>query len=412
MVERERILFIKDERVAEARELSTAAGRRRSGKVLLEGGEVLRWALDTGVRIEHVFVSDKPGFTESLDIITSLEAKGIPVLLATEGILKKITDTNYLVPVVGVGNLPVQDKETAKYGDFVLLFDHVSDHGNIGTIVRTAGGFGIKTIFTTDAETDLFYRKTVDASRGRVFGMRLARFGSAAEATAELKRLGYQIVATSPRAASLQSEAKLEKKPLALVIGNETDGISEELMNLADTTVQIPMSGGVESLNVGVAAGISVYELKLKLVIAMLVKYIRSTLGREVNVASKTIQMALDAQLQKICPFGSAQIILMMIMKCDGTMTLEQAGKDTAMFGEELEALLKPLLEGGYISKDSDGSRFEVTEKGGQLLGNLWQVIETAEDMILSGFDPEEKEKLFGYLKRIQDNCVAMTGRK
>lgn len=411
-MERERITSIKDERVTEARELSSAAGRRRSGKVLLEGEEVLRWALDAGVRIEHIFVLDKPGFIESLKILPSLEAKGIPVLLATEGILKKITDTNYLMPIVGVGKLPAGDKETARYGDFVLLLDGVSDHGNIGTIVRTAGGFGVKTIFTTDAETDLFYRKTVDASRGRVFGMRLVRFRSPAEAAAELKNLGYQIVATSPHAVSLQSETKLERKPLALVIGNEADGISEELMNLADTTVQIPMSSGVESLNVGVAAGISVYELKLKLVIAMLVKYIRSTLGREVNVASKTIQMALDAQLQKICPFGSTQIILMMIMKCDGTMTLEQAGKDTAMFGEELEALLKPLLEGGHIRREGEGGRFEVTEKGETLLGNLWPVIETAEDMILSGFEPEEKERLFGYLKRIQDNCVAMIGRK
>ncbi len=67
-------------------------------------------------------------------------------------------------------------------------------------------------------------------------------------------------------------------------MGNETDGISGTFLKHADVVVQIPMSTQVESLNVGVATGISVYELKLKLVLAMLTQYIRSTLGREMNV--------------------------------------------------------------------------------------------------------------------------------
>jgi TrmH family RNA methyltransferase len=414
MAERDKITSIKDERVIEARELSTVAGRRRRGKFLLEGEQAMRWALDAGVRLEHIFVSDKPGFFESAAILPLLDSKGIPVYSVSEGILKKITDTNYVVPLVGVGKIHESKTISAEYGDFVLLLDGVEDHGNIGTIVRTARSFGIKTLVATGSDIDLFYRKTIDASRGKVFAIRLERFGSSREAITKLKRLGYQIVATSPRAPILQSAVKLERKPLALVLGNEKDGISENVLELADIMVQIPMNGSVESLNVGVAAGISVYELKIKLVIAMLVKYIRSTLGREINVASKTIQMALDAELQKVSSFTSEQIILLMILKCDETMTLEQAGKDTTAFGEELEELLEPLLNEAYIlrrEKDSD-DRIEITEKGEQLLAELWPVIEAAEDKILAGFDEREKTELFDYLKRIQDNCISIINSK
>lgn len=410
MKESEKITSIKDQRVAEARELSTAAGRRKRKKFLIEGEQALSWALDSGVHIEHVFTPDKPGLIEYIGVMRLIVSKNIPILQTTDGILKKITDTNYLIPLIGVGVLPEKENESADYGDFVLLVDGVEDHGNIGTIVRTARSFGIKTLLTSCSETDLFYRKTVDASRGKVFDIRFEQFASGSEAVSELKKRGYQVVATNPRAPVLQGAVKLEKKPLALVLGNETNGISEEILSLADITVQIPMSGPVESLNVGVAAGISVYELKIKLVIAMLVKMIRSTLGREINVSGKSIQMAMDSELKKICPFDSTQIIFMMILKCDEMMTLEQASKDTNSFGAELEALLAPLYNCGFICRHRNGGSNEIriTEKGEELLGGLWPVLEAAEEKILSGFSSKEREQLFDFLKRIQQNCSAM----
>ena len=97
---------------------------------------------------------------------------------------------------------------------------------------------------------------------------------------------------------------KFTDKPIALVIGNETDGVSGELLENADKIIQIPMQSHVESLNVGVAAGISIYELKLKQVIGMIENKIRATLGREINVTSMFIQQVLDKKLKKFrnCP--------------------------------------------------------------------------------------------------------------
>jgi len=400
MAEVQSITSIKDPHVLEARALTSAAGRRQAQKALLEGEESLTWALEAGSPLEYVLFHDRIGQHPLLDL---LHDRGVECFSASEGILKKATETHYLIPFVGVAPLP---QEAAAVGDFVLVLNGVQDYGNIGTIVRTACGFGIRDIVATGGDFDLFYRKTIEASRGKVFDVRLKRFASGCAAVDYLKGQGFQVVATSPYGRVLQASAHLEKKPLALIVGNETEGVSEELLQKADLVVQIPMSGQVESLNVGVATGISVYELKFKLVVAMLTRYIRTTLGREVNVAGKLIQWALDAGLREVCDLNSTQVILLMVLKCDVTMTLEQVGKDTATFGEALRALLQPLLERGYVYAQDD--TITLTDAGEHLLGQLWGVVEASEDRILEGFSVAERQQLMDYLRRIQANCERM----
>ncbi len=399
----EQITSIKDERVVAARELASAAGRERTQKCLLEGEEILNWAMVAGAPIEHVFFHAKIGEHPLLSRLQDLQ---IPCYAVTDGILKKISETAYLIPFLGVGRIAHILDEPASLQDFVMVLDDVRDHGNLGTIIRTARAFGVRDILTTAPQVDLWYKKVIDASRGKVFDIRLQRFSSPETVCAELHRQGFQIVATSPRAPILQSVAQLQPKPIALVVGNETDGVCDAIFSRADLVVQIPMSGQVESLNVGVATGISVYELKLKLVMAMLTNYIRSTLGRDVNVAGKLIQHALDARLRSVAAFTSAQVIFLMVLKCDQTMTVAQVGKDLAMFGGELQALLQPLLAEGLIRADDETLR--LTEKGELLLGQLWGIVESTEDELLQGFSADERQTFRDFLRRLHTNCIRM----
>ncbi len=398
----EQISSIKDPRIVEARELSTASGRQTHRKCLLEGEQIIQWALDTNTPVERVFYDAK--IPETNAFLQFLRSRNVPCFAVTDGILKKISDTRYVIPFIGIAT-PLTTDVSRK--DFVVVLDHVKDHGNIGTIIRTAKAFGIRQVFSTSPDCDLFYKKTIEASRGNVFETRLQTYASAEEAARALKEQGYQLVVTSPHAPRLQAAAQLRSKPVALVVGNETDGVSPELLEAADLTIQIPMSGRVESLNVGVATGISVYELKLKLVIAMLVNYIRSTLGREVNVTGKHIEQALDARLRKLSPFNSRQIILLMILRCDETMTIDQVSKDTAAFGAELQALLTPLVDGGYIHYVDEYTSTEVrlTNAGEQLLGELWNVVEAVEEELLNDFSDQERAQLLEFLQRIRKNA-------
>lgn len=401
------ITSIKDMRVAEARELNAASGRAQKRKCFLEGVESIQWAMESQLPIEHVFYHAKIQHDALLD---ALAKQHIPCYAVTDGILKKISDTSYLVPYIGVAILPPEPSPNDDMGDFVLVLDHVQDHGNIGTIIRTASAFGIRDIVSTSPTLDIYYKKIVAASRGKVFEVKIHPFTSTLDSMRILKARGYQVVATSPYARDIQALAPLAMKPVALVVGNETEGISEEIVQNADVIVQIPMSGTVESLNVGVATGISLYELKYRMVLSMLTHYIRSNFGREVNVTGKMIMNAFDAQLQRVSHLNASQLVLLMMLKCDQVMTMEQVAKDTATFGQELEDLLHPLLQAQYIrsTRADKEQTLQLTNEGERVLAQLWNVVERAENQVLSGFSEAEKKQLNTFLQRIQTNCTTM----
>jgi TrmH family RNA methyltransferase len=134
-----------------------------------------------------------------------LYARGIACYAVSEGILKKISDTSYLVPVIGIERLPAAPERPFPQTNFVLVLDRVQDHGNLGTSIRTASAFGIREQISTTPALDLYFKKVVSASRGKVFEVRLHAFASAHAAIAALKQRGYQIVATSPHARQIQA---------------------------------------------------------------------------------------------------------------------------------------------------------------------------------------------------------------
>jgi TrmH family RNA methyltransferase len=401
----ETITSVKDERIVLARAAGTRKGRLEHGKILLEGEEILDWAIGNGVQVEYVLLSDK-----SLpSIVGKYGSRGLEVYGASEGILKKVTGTNYLIPVIGVGKIPSTRRDMES--DFVVVLDSVKDFGNIGTIVRTCRAFGVEKIMSTTTDFELYQRKTIEASRGSVFAARAECFRDPAETIEELKRRGYQIVATSPRGEGLQSLVELKRMPVALVVGNETMGISREFEEKADFLIQIPMHNAMESLNVGVAAGISVYELRLKQVLTMLEERIKSTLGRELNVASTLMQKAMDSELKKVTDLSSRQVIFMMVLKCDREMRIEDMSKQFGVLESEREGFLAPVMESGLVTLNDC---LRITEKGEETLAKLWFVVERAEKKILSDLTVEQSSVLLKQLRLIQDRCVEMMedGRK
>ncbi len=388
------ITSLKDDKIQLAKSVNCQKGRIEKGKFLIEGLEAIDWAIESDIKIDYILISNK---------IKELEVKYLEygVYKASEGLLKKVTDTKYVIPIVAVGNI----KNNSANKDFCVVLDNVNDFGNIGTIVRSSHAFGINKIVSTKTDFDLFQKKTIDASRGRVFSTTLQTFKSPKETIKYLKDNNYQIVTTSPRGTQLQSLVKLTDKPVALVVGNETSGASDELMESADITVQIPMYSEVESLNVGVATGISIYELKLKRVLGMIEKQIKSTIGREINVSAMLIREALDAQLKKVSKLSSSQLIFMMVLKCDTTMSILDAQKQFGIPDSEIKNHFEPLIADGLISTDSSDN-FTMTETGVETIGKLWTTIENTEKKIMEDFTEPEKQELKRLLDKIKNKCI------
>jgi TrmH family RNA methyltransferase len=401
----ERVTSIKDRRVELARQVRSRSGREGSGRVLLEGLEAINWAFAGAWKVEYILVEEK-----SVDILSQLSTQPEAVYLASSGILKKITETSYLVPIVGVGR---QVETSAAKSDFVIVLDNVKDPGNIGTIVRTGNAFGVSEYLAANQDFDPYYRKTIEASRGLVFRSHFRNLGDPVSTKEHLRNEGFQIVTTSPHGSTIQALVELDDRPIALVIGNETVGVSAELVRAADKTILIPMNGSVESLNVGVAAGISIYELKIKRILTMIENQIRATLGRQINVLGRHIRAILDAELKQACPLDSRQVVFLMVLQCDKEMPVNQALRENGLLENELDAFIAPLLQRDLIILKDD--KLRVTGETRDFLSKLWAIKDRAEQKILSCLTTDERLMFIDMIEKVSANCeelIASSGQR
>lgn len=290
--------------------------------------------------------------------------------------------------------------------DIVVVLDGVQDFGNIGTIVRTAEAFGIQEFISTKTDFDWFYTKTIDASRGKILSSHLIRTHSHLEAISKLKTSGYQIAVTTLRESTLQPFVPIEGRPLAIVFGNETNGCSAEMEMAADLRIQIPMSGSVESLNVGVAAGISLYELKTKWILSMLTKKIQESIGRDLFCTAQWVRKIFDVKLRASTPFTEAQAIMMMVLHCDQTSTQELLKKDAGI-SQAADSDLQSLIDQKLIL-ETNGD-LSLSLQGKEAIAKLWSIHELAERLVFTDISDEEKALFLKTLKKIQNNCEKVT---
>ncbi|WP_225729971.1 MULTISPECIES: TrmH family RNA methyltransferase [unclassified Nocardia] len=391
---------IKDPRIAAARALATRAGRIAVGRCLIEGAGLIRQVVAAGGAVEFVLRAVE---ADDAAVGAELTAAGVTVYAAREGLLRKVVGGAKPVGWLAVAHLPDEVLADAPYGDFAVVCEQVNDPGNLGTIARTARALGVRDIVLTDTATDLTTRRVLDAARGAVLGCRVRRFDTPADALKALRAAGFQIVATSPRGSRLQSTAPLRGDRIALVIGNETDGVSAETQTAADLLVQIPMAGAVESLNVGVATGISIYELRMRMILTVLTDRIRNTLGRNLGAAATLVRTAFDAQLRQVGDLNSDQAILLMILACDRITTRDQLRRDIGTGTTELDTMLAPLADNGYLTADQRS--VTITTEGERAVAALWTIQERAEEAIYRGFTAAERDQLADMLRRIQHNA-------
>ncbi|MEA4921987.1 MAG: RNA methyltransferase, partial [Eubacteriaceae bacterium] len=143
-------------------------------------------------------------------------------------------------------------------GNLVVL-DRLQDPGNIGTIIRTAEAAGYEGIITVRGTADVYSPKVVRAAAGAMLRMPFIHTADAEETMRLLEEMGKTIVATALDADTYYYDADLENN-IALVIGNEGNGISEDFIRGSHLKIKIPMKGKTESLNAAVAAGILMYQ--------------------------------------------------------------------------------------------------------------------------------------------------------
>lgn len=245
----------KDNRILkECQRLTLKKYRDKESRYLIEGHNLIEEAINYRVPIDYLIFDEEKALNIHFDGDS---------YIVKHSLFSRIAQTETSQGVIAVVQKREYDLEelTARCkGDSnLVVLDRLQDPGNIGTIIRTAEGAGYSAVFALKGTADIFSPKTIRAAAGSVFRIPIIHVEDNRELKALVKRLGKELVVTSLMADNFYFDEDLSKG-VALVIGNEGNGVSEELLGMADIKIRIPMEGHLESLNASVAAGILMYE--------------------------------------------------------------------------------------------------------------------------------------------------------
>ncbi|GAA1761198.1 TrmH family RNA methyltransferase [Luedemannella helvata] len=253
-----------DPRVADYRELTDVALRTRfeppNGLFIAEGELVLRRALRAGYRPRSVLID-----TKRTDQLAGLDLGGAPVYAGTQSVLEHTTGFHVHRGVLASFHrrpLPPASDVLAGARRVAILED-VNNHTNLGAIFRGAAALGMDAVLLSPSCADPLYRRSVRVSMGEVFAVPYARLDPWPDALATVREAGFTVLALTPApdAEPIQRVPAQARNRAALLLGAEGSGLSEAAMKASDRRVVIPMSRGVDSLNVAAAAAVAFWEL-------------------------------------------------------------------------------------------------------------------------------------------------------
>ena len=250
-------------RLKELRRALSQPGRNAATLAGIEGPNLLEEALRAGLHVPWVFIAQdtqNPGSQNLLD--------GLPlgaeteVLLVPRELLTSVLSTETPQPVAALVHPPdwtwIHVLQQGKTSPLLVILAGLQDPGNLGTILRSAEAFGAQGAISLPGTVSCWNQKALRASAGSVFRLPLVS-ASADECFLRLREAGVRILTTALRGATPTDQEDLAA-PVALIIGNEGNGVPDDIAARADGAVTIPCPGPVESLNASVAAGVLLYE--------------------------------------------------------------------------------------------------------------------------------------------------------
>ena len=234
--------------------------RQESGDFLVEGLRAVEEAV-VSARVKAVFYVQADD-QRSLKLLNMAEAKGASLYQTNEMVMTKLCDTvapQGMVACVQQTICTMTQLAAQKLPGPVVVADRLQDPGNMGTLIRTADAVGAAGIILLQGTVDVFSPKVVRSSMGSLFHVQLCGPVSEIEMAAWCRKQGYRLAATTLKNSRSIYESDLTGK-LALIIGNEANGVSATLLQQAEQQLHIPMPGRAESLNAAQAAGIILFE--------------------------------------------------------------------------------------------------------------------------------------------------------
>jgi len=252
-----------DRRVEEYTSVADARLVRERGLFVAEGRLVVRRLIEDGrYRIRSLLLSDAA--LRSLEpVIADVDA---PIYVCAADDFRGITGYNIHRGCLALAERPAPSSaaDLLAAARSAIILEAIANPDNVGGIFRNAAAFGVDAVLLSPACCDPLYRKAIRTSMAAALRVPYATFAAWPAALSDVRGLGFSIVALTPREPSedLDRFAPQHRSArIALLVGAEGSGLTAEAERLADYRVRIPISDGVDSLNVAVAAGIAMYRL-------------------------------------------------------------------------------------------------------------------------------------------------------
>lgn len=234
---------IDNKKIKDIKKLNIKKYRDKVNKFLIEGEHLVLEAYKTGYLEELILEED------------TIFPINVNTFYVSNNIINYLSSLETPQNIMGI----CKKKKDETIGNRVLILEDIQDPGNLGTIIRSAVAFNIDTIILSNKCVDLYNSKVIRASQGMLFHINII-VSDLYEIIPKLKNLNYKVYGT--KVTHGKDIKTIEKKSkFAIIMGNEGNGMSDEISEFCDEFIYIEMNSACESLNVGVATSIILYEL-------------------------------------------------------------------------------------------------------------------------------------------------------
>ncbi|MDD3905205.1 MAG: RNA methyltransferase [Candidatus Omnitrophica bacterium] len=237
----------------------------RDGIFIAEGEKVIESMVASACRIASC-ITATGAIAKYGHLIAKMAKKGVTTYVAPDEVIEGVIGFRFHKGIMAVGYCPEKFTlstvlKKAKRPLFLVALNAVNDPQNVGLIVRNAAAFGVRAIIVDSETYDPYYRKAVRVSMGTVFGLPVCYERDLASSLSRLKaEHGTRIIAATPRRGAKDIDSVKFTDNVCFVFGNEDNGVSRKVLDIADVKVRIPIAKSVDSLNVASASAVCLYE--------------------------------------------------------------------------------------------------------------------------------------------------------
>ena len=247
-----------NELIKHIKKLKDKKHRDESNEYIIEGVKLIEEAVKENARIKKIIVCEDTTRTYEIPTHIMYEIAKYECVYVTDKIFASITQVTNPQGIMAIIEKSDTDAQIDYTQDIIVALDDVQDPGNLGTILRTVDSIGLNQIIVSKGTADAFNSKVVRSTMGAIFRVKIIEVENLPQAIKEMRRHHFKLMVTSLQTENSIYDIQFNKK--IIVIGNESNGVSKEIQEMADEKAKIPMLGKTESLNASVAAGVVMYE--------------------------------------------------------------------------------------------------------------------------------------------------------